>query len=91
MQYAIDVPLARQPHPDPQPRRRGRQGSRIFRADDRPPVGPPFFAFRIMVGIGLLMLAIVVLGWSCAAAAGCIDQRWFLLLCQAARRSASSR
>jgi cytochrome d ubiquinol oxidase subunit I len=29
---------------------------------DRPPVAIPFFAFRIMVGIGLLMLAIVVVG-----------------------------
>ena len=31
-------------------------------ATDRPPVAPVFFAFRIMVGIGVLMLAIAVWG-----------------------------
>ena len=30
-------------------------------AGDRPPVAPPFFAFRIMVGLGLLMLVLVAL------------------------------
>jgi cytochrome bd ubiquinol oxidase subunit I len=29
--------------------------------DDRPPVLPPFFAFRVMVGIGLLM---ILVGWT---------------------------
>jgi cytochrome d ubiquinol oxidase subunit I len=31
-------------------------------ADQRPPVAIPFFAFRIMVGIGLIMLAVVIAG-----------------------------
>lgn len=31
-------------------------------ADDRPPVAPVFFSFRIMVGLGLIMLATVVVG-----------------------------
>jgi cytochrome bd ubiquinol oxidase subunit I len=31
-------------------------------ARDRPPVAPPFFAFRIMVGIGLLMIAAALTG-----------------------------
>ena len=31
-------------------------------ADDRPPVAIPFFAFRIMVGIGLILLAVAVIG-----------------------------
>src|SRR5262249_36336815 len=31
--------------------------------EDRPPVAIPFFAFRIMVGIGLLMLAVVAVSW----------------------------
>ncbi|WP_338809541.1 cytochrome ubiquinol oxidase subunit I [Neisseria leonii] len=31
--------------------------------EDRPPVAPVFFAFRIMVGIGLLMLVTSWLGW----------------------------
>jgi cytochrome d ubiquinol oxidase subunit I len=29
---------------------------------DRPPVGPPFFAFRVMVGMGILMLAVSWIG-----------------------------
>lgn len=33
-----------------------------FARADRPPVAPVFFAFRVMVGIGLLMLAIAVVG-----------------------------
>src|SRR5690606_17671441 len=32
-------------------------------ADQRPPVALPFFAFRAMVGIGILMLGMVVLSW----------------------------
>ena len=38
------------------------KGLNEFPADRRPPVGPPFFAFRIMVGAGLLMLALVGAG-----------------------------
>jgi cytochrome d ubiquinol oxidase subunit I len=37
-------------------------GLRDFKPEDRPPVIPVFFAFRIMVGIGVVMLAIGVLG-----------------------------
>jgi len=33
-----------------------------FPREDRPPVAPVFFAFRVMVGIGILMLSLVV--WS---------------------------
>ena len=35
------------------------KGLKDFPADQRPPVALPFFAFRIMVGIGLLMLGLV--------------------------------
>lgn len=35
-------------------------GLKSYAPDDRPPVVIPFFAFRIMVGIGILMIAI---GW----------------------------
>ena len=38
-------------------------GLKDFPANDRAPVIIPFFAFRIMVGLGLLMLALVALGW----------------------------
>ncbi|MBS7539313.1 cytochrome ubiquinol oxidase subunit I [Ancylobacter lacus] len=37
------------------------QGLKSFPAEDRPPVAIPFFAFRIMVGIGLLM---ILIGWA---------------------------
>jgi cytochrome bd ubiquinol oxidase subunit I len=54
------------------------KGLKDFPPQDRPPVAPVFFSFRLMVGIGLLMIAI---GWY-----GCwllwrnrIDgKRWFL-------------
>ncbi|MHA6687937.1 cytochrome ubiquinol oxidase subunit I [Mesorhizobium sp. A556] len=39
------------------------RGLKDFPADQRPPVALPFFAFRAMVGIGLLMLALVVSSW----------------------------
>jgi cytochrome d ubiquinol oxidase subunit I len=53
-------------------------GLEAFPPDDRPPVIIPFFAFRIMVGMGLIMVAIswvgVVLIWR-----GRLDStRWFL-------------
>jgi cytochrome d ubiquinol oxidase subunit I len=38
------------------------KGLKDFRADQRPPVAIPFFAFRVMVGCAVLMLALVVLG-----------------------------
>src|SRR5579885_2123824 len=38
------------------------KGLKEWPADQRPPVALPFFAFRIMVGIGILMLLIVIAG-----------------------------
>lgn len=38
------------------------KGLKDFAPHDRPPVKPVFFAFRIMVGIGLLMIAIGIYG-----------------------------
>lgn len=38
------------------------QGLKDFKPEDRPPVLPVFFAFRIMVGCGLLMIAIGLIG-----------------------------
>src|SRR5215475_12002427 len=58
------------------------KGLKDFPADQRPPVAIPFFAFRLMVGCGLLMLAMVLLGgwlrWQ-----GRLDSTpLFLQLCQ---------
>lgn len=39
------------------------QGLKDFPADQRPPVALPFFAFRAMVGIGILMLVLVAASW----------------------------
>jgi cytochrome bd ubiquinol oxidase subunit I len=38
----------------------------------------PFFAFRIMVGLGLLMLALVALGWALRFAGRLFGSDWFL-------------
>src|ERR1700743_1031916 len=38
-------------------------GLKDFPAKDRAPTIIPFFSFRIMVGLGLIMLAVVVVGW----------------------------
>lgn len=38
------------------------RGLKSFPKEDRPPVAPVFYAFRVMVGIGFLMLALVI--WS---------------------------
>jgi cytochrome d ubiquinol oxidase subunit I len=38
------------------------KGLKDFPANERPPVAIPFFAFRIMVGCGIVMLGIVLIG-----------------------------
>lgn len=38
------------------------KGLKDFKAEELPPVKPVFFAFRVMVGIGMLMIAIGVVG-----------------------------
>jgi cytochrome bd ubiquinol oxidase subunit I len=58
------------------------KGLKEWPADQRPPVGPPFFAFRIMVGIGLLMLLIAIVGQALRLRGRLWDARWFLWLCQ---------
>jgi cytochrome d ubiquinol oxidase subunit I len=39
------------------------KGLKAFAREDRPPVAIVYFAFRIMVGVGLLMLLVLALGW----------------------------
>jgi cytochrome d ubiquinol oxidase subunit I len=46
-------------------------------------VAIPFFAFRIMVGIGFLMLAVVAASWWLRFRDRLFDSPWFLWLCMA--------
>jgi cytochrome d ubiquinol oxidase subunit I len=39
------------------------KGLKAFPREDRPPVAIVYVAFRVMVGLGLLMLLVIVLGW----------------------------
>ncbi|TGR94565.1 cytochrome ubiquinol oxidase subunit I, partial [Mesorhizobium sp. M2E.F.Ca.ET.209.01.1.1] len=50
--------------------------------DQRPPVAIPFFAFRVMVGIGLLMLGMVVASWWLRWKGRLYDSVWYLRSCQ---------
>lgn len=54
------------------------QGLKAFPREDRPPVAVPYFAFRIMVGLGLLMLAIVISGWVANRRGRLYESRAFL-------------
>jgi cytochrome d ubiquinol oxidase subunit I len=58
------------------------KGLKDWPADERPPVAPVFFAFRIMVGIGFLMLGVVILGWILYVRHVLFETAWFLRLCQ---------
>ena len=60
------------------------RGLKDWPRDQRPPVAIPFFAFRIMVGVGLLMLALVASSWVLRARHRLFAARWFLLACQLA-------
>lgn len=53
-------------------------GLRDFAREDRPPVPIPFFALRIMVGMGLLILAIAGLGLWLRWTGRLEHARWFL-------------
>jgi cytochrome d ubiquinol oxidase subunit I len=58
------------------------RGLDSFPADQRPPVGPPFYAFRLMVGIGVLMLFVAVVGQALRRGGRLYRSGWFLRLCQ---------
>ena len=58
------------------------QGLSDFPADQRPPVWPVFFAFRLMVTIGLAMFGVVALGWWLRRQGRLFETVWFLRLCQ---------
>ncbi|HZK80423.1 MAG TPA: cytochrome ubiquinol oxidase subunit I [Humisphaera sp.] len=57
------------------------KGLKDFPAQDRAPVIVPFFAFRIMVGIGLLMLGFVAAGGWLRFKGKLFDSPWFLYAC----------
>jgi cytochrome bd ubiquinol oxidase subunit I len=58
------------------------KGLKEWPVDQRPPVGPPFFAFRVMVGIAFIMLFMVALGWVLRLRGQLWDSDWYLRLCQ---------
>jgi cytochrome bd ubiquinol oxidase subunit I len=59
------------------------KGLKDFPVENRPPVAIPFFAFRIMVGIGVLMLAMVVASWWLRWRDKLYDSQWYLRACLA--------
>ncbi|TGQ24170.1 cytochrome ubiquinol oxidase subunit I, partial [Mesorhizobium sp. M00.F.Ca.ET.220.01.1.1] len=58
------------------------RGLKEWQRDQRPPVAIPFFAFRVMVGIGLLMLGMVVASWWLRWKGRLYDSVWYLRSCQ---------
>ncbi len=58
------------------------RGLKDWPRDQRPPVAFPFFAFRIMVGVGLLMLLIAVVGNLMRRGGRLYESRAFLRVCQ---------
>ena len=57
------------------------KGLKEFAPQDRPPVAIPFFAFRIMVGIGMLMLLLLAVSWLLRLVGDLYDSPWFLRAC----------
>jgi cytochrome d ubiquinol oxidase subunit I len=58
------------------------KGLKDFPPDQRAPVAVVYFSFRIMVGIGLLMLAVVAAGLVLMARKQLDRTQWYLRLCQ---------
>ncbi len=54
------------------------KGLKDFPPSERPPVAPVFFAFRLMVGIGLVMIAIGVIGAWLWKRGRLFDTVWYL-------------
>lgn len=54
------------------------KGLKDFAPQDRPPVKPVFFAFRVMVGLGLLMIAAGLIGAFLWWRGSLFQTRWFL-------------
>ncbi len=54
------------------------RGLKDFKPQDRPPVAPVFFMFRVMVGLGMLMIAIGLTGVFLWRRKRLYEARWFL-------------
>ena len=59
------------------------RGLKEWPADERPPVAPVFWGFRIMVGIGMLMIATGVMAIVLYLQKRLLDSRWFQGWCMA--------
>lgn len=57
-------------------------GLKQWPASDWPPVAVPFFAFRLMVGLGLIMFAIVLAALFLRRGGRLYESGWFLRLCE---------
>lgn len=57
-------------------------GLKQWPADQRPPVAIPFFSFRIMVGLGLIMLVLIAMSLWLRMRHRLYDATWFLRICQ---------
>jgi cytochrome d ubiquinol oxidase subunit I len=57
------------------------KGLKEWPVDERPPVALPFFAFRLMVGIGFLMLFVTVAGQVLRLRRRLWESAWFIRLC----------
>jgi cytochrome bd ubiquinol oxidase subunit I len=56
-------------------------GLKQWPANQRPPVAIPFFSFRIMVGLGLIMLGVIIISLWLRFRDCLFDTKWFLFLC----------
>jgi cytochrome d ubiquinol oxidase subunit I len=57
-------------------------GLKQWPADQRPPVAIPFFSFRMMVGLGFIMLGFIAMSLWLRIRRQLFDTKWFLQLCQ---------
>ncbi|MCP1675535.1 cytochrome d ubiquinol oxidase subunit I [Natronocella acetinitrilica] len=58
-------------------------GLKEWAPEDRPPVGPVFWAFRVMVGIGMAMLGVAMIGLWLRWKGRLYDTPWFKKVCVA--------
>lgn len=58
------------------------RGLKDWPRDEQAPMWPVFFAFRIMVALGLLMFLVAIVGWVLRLGGRLYDSDWFLVLCQ---------